>query len=206
MKRRHLLMSVTASVLLAIGVLARRGRPTVVADSGAISLRVVARAVVEPRDGIAHVLAPHVARVTRLSAEEGQRVEAGAELAGLEDWNSVASEPLTAPIAGVVVARNMRLGEDVGPGSGPLFEMSIRRISACASRSRAAMREGSQSERASACEPQGAASRSQRPGFFESPRAWSHGAPQATTHALNRAFASAMLTCNRTTRSSSDAS
>ncbi|HVH48147.1 MAG TPA: efflux RND transporter periplasmic adaptor subunit [Labilithrix sp.] len=76
-----------ALVLAAGGtaVVSRAKEPTTKVDTGAIELRVVARAVVAPVDGITEVKTEIDARTLRVHVREGDKVEAGQVLADLHD-------------------------------------------------------------------------------------------------------------------------
>lgn len=97
--------------------------PTELAEPGVIEARITARAVVEPTHGTARIAFPSIARVIDVAVEVGDAVTRGQTLARYERDVSLAPEPLTSPIDGVVVARRVSPGDDVSRADGSVFEV-----------------------------------------------------------------------------------
>jgi multidrug efflux pump subunit AcrA (membrane-fusion protein) len=119
--------SIGAAVLLAAATGAtalRRTGPTAVVASGPVEQRIVARGVVRPTDGMADVVATREGRVLRVFVQRGDRVEAGQVLAELEPE----ANPITSPIAGVVLARRIDPGDTLSRAE-PMAPFQIADVS-----------------------------------------------------------------------------
>jgi multidrug efflux pump subunit AcrA (membrane-fusion protein) len=116
-------LAVAVVATSAVGYATRATGRTARVEAGPIAERVIADARVVPIAGVALVTATEGGRALRVLLREGDRVEAGQLLAeiGPED------KPVrvTAPIAGVVLARRIDVGDSVSPLSpAPLFEIA----------------------------------------------------------------------------------
>lgn len=89
-----------------------------------IHVSIVARAVVEPRDGTARVASPSTGRVVELFVEEGGPVAAGDQLAIIDSELMVGPTPIVSPISGTVLARHVGVGDDVSRADGAIFEIA----------------------------------------------------------------------------------
>jgi multidrug efflux pump subunit AcrA (membrane-fusion protein) len=100
------------SLLLLLGLTAcwiASRREIVRVDKGPVGEHVVARAAVEPAQGLVHLYAASDGRVLRVRGRQGDQVEAGAVLAELEVAGK--REELKAPARGVVLARHLEVGD-----------------------------------------------------------------------------------------------
>jgi multidrug efflux pump subunit AcrA (membrane-fusion protein) len=101
-----------------------------VVDVGPVADRIITRAVVVAERGVARVAGPSEGRVLEVPVRVGDRVEAGAKLAEIETVTGgpPGREIITAPIAGVVLARRADPGDSVAVAAagaaGALFEIA----------------------------------------------------------------------------------
>jgi biotin carboxyl carrier protein len=116
--------------VLAAGTALTRPTATAAVEAGELHESIIARAVVAPVDGIAHVRAQRPGRAVRVSARVGDTVEAKqviavVELAGPKPKDKdPETEEITAPIHGLVLARRLEVGDTVGAAIEPAFEIA----------------------------------------------------------------------------------
>jgi multidrug efflux pump subunit AcrA (membrane-fusion protein) len=112
---RSLLFGVVIGVVASGLVYLRFGihTQTVRVDRGPVGERIVARAAVVATSGPVHVYARSAGRVARVFARAGDQVRAGDALAEVESAGR--SESLTAPVAGVILADSIDVGDYARP-------------------------------------------------------------------------------------------
>ncbi|MBL8556215.1 MAG: HlyD family efflux transporter periplasmic adaptor subunit [Phenylobacterium sp.] len=97
--------TIAADAARAGGVTTEKAGPALLGESLAINGRVE----ITP-EGQSDVIARYPGRVTSLNAELGQRVRRGQVLARVESSESLQTYPVTAPISGVIVKKNVTAG------------------------------------------------------------------------------------------------
>lgn len=127
---------VAALVVLgvALRLRANASAAVVTVERGEIRRTIALRAIVVPAGGVTHVVAETAGRVTRVDVRVGDTVERDQPLLALEASRDRPSfdllgeaETLRAPTAGVVLARNVEVGDALGtliPAPRPLFELA----------------------------------------------------------------------------------
>jgi cobalt-zinc-cadmium efflux system membrane fusion protein len=94
------------------------------AQSGIVSDEHEVQGLLTPVEGrVANVTARFPGPIRRLTANVGDRVNAGQVLATIESNLSLTNYNITAPISGVVLARNASVGSIAGEGA-PLYEIA----------------------------------------------------------------------------------
>lgn len=90
---------------------------TAVAERGPISDRIVVRAMVVARDGVAQVSGPSTGRAVRVWVREGDAIEAGQVLAEIEGSAGLSDSRIVAPVSGVLLARRVDPGDALSVAS-----------------------------------------------------------------------------------------
>ncbi|CAN5390175.1 efflux RND transporter periplasmic adaptor subunit [soil metagenome] len=107
---------ITADAARAGGVTTQRAGSAVLGESLPLSGRVE----ITP-EGQSDVFARYPGRVVSLNAQLGQRVSRGQVLARVESSESLQTYSVTAPISGVIMAKNVNAGAITGSGGEPML-------------------------------------------------------------------------------------
>lgn len=100
------------------------GGELVTVRASAIESHVVARGVVEFRQGISDLAVARQGRVTRVLVVPGDHVTAGAPLLEYEGEFQLEVDVIRSPFDAVVVALHADVGDDVSPGCGPIAQVA----------------------------------------------------------------------------------
>ncbi|WP_442683117.1 efflux RND transporter periplasmic adaptor subunit [Stenotrophomonas sp. JC08] len=111
------------STVITAAMAAQSGIVSAAAAAGVIADEHEVQGLLTPMDGrVAQVMARFPGPIRSLRANVGDRVRAGQTLASIDSNLSLSTYSITAPISGVVLARQAQVGAVAGEGA-PLFEI-----------------------------------------------------------------------------------